>query len=69
MSTTTWAVVCDFDGTATEDDLADALSIRYLGYERWKLATDAYQAGAMSFVQLLRAMFEPMAVSPEEVRL
>ncbi len=63
-----WAVVCDFDGTATVDDLADALSIRYAGYGRWKRANDAFQSGRISFEQLLREIFEPIDASPEEVR-
>lgn len=62
------AVVCDFDGTATVDDLADALSIRHLGYDRWKAANDAFHAGEISFVELLRRIFEPVAATPEEVR-
>jgi 2-hydroxy-3-keto-5-methylthiopentenyl-1-phosphate phosphatase len=65
---TPWAVVCDFDGTATVDDTADALSIRYLGYERWKLANDRFHAGETSFEELLHAIFGPIAASPEEVR-
>ncbi len=68
MSATPWAVVCDFDGTANVDDIADALSIQYIGYERWKRANDAYQAGSISFERLLREIFEPIAASPEEVR-
>ena len=63
-----YAVVCDFDGTATVDDLADALSIRYLGLERWKEANDRFHAGAIPFEQLLREIFEPIAATPEEVR-
>ncbi len=68
MSGTRWAVVCDFDGTANIHDIADALSIHYLGYDRWKQANDAYQAGAIPFEQLLREIFEPISASPEEVR-
>jgi len=61
------AVVCDFDGTATVEDLADALSIQHLGYELWKEANDAFHAGDISFVELLRRIFEPVAATPEEV--
>ncbi len=63
-----WAVVCDFDGTATVEDVADALSIRFAGYERWKRANDAFQAGKISFARLLREIFEPVAATPEQVR-
>ncbi len=62
------AIVCDFDGTATLEDTADALSIAAIGYERWKRANDAYQAGAFPFEQLLREIFEPIGFGPEEVR-
>ncbi len=65
---TPWAVVCDFDGTANVHDIADALSIRYIGHDRWRRANDAYQAGAIPFEQLLREIFEPISASPEEVR-
>jgi 2-hydroxy-3-keto-5-methylthiopentenyl-1-phosphate phosphatase len=63
-----WAVVCDFDGTATVEDLADALSVAWIGRERWQRAGDAFQAGAISFEQLLREIFEPIAASAEEIR-
>ena len=61
MSATRWAVVCDFDGTATVDDIADALSIEYAGYDRWKRANDSFQAGQITFEQMLREIFEPIA--------
>jgi 2,3-diketo-5-methylthio-1-phosphopentane phosphatase len=60
--------VCDFDGTATVDDTADALSIEYIGYDRWKKANDAFQAGEIAFEALLREIFEPIGASPEAVR-
>ncbi len=62
------AVVCDFDGTATLDDLADALSIASIGRERWQRANDAFHRGAISFEQLLREIFEPITASVEEIR-
>jgi 2-hydroxy-3-keto-5-methylthiopentenyl-1-phosphate phosphatase len=63
-----WAVVCDFDGTATLDDLADALSIASIGRERWQRAEDAFQSGAIDFEGLLRAIFEPIVTTEEAVR-
>ena len=63
-----WAVVCDFDGTATLEDTADALSIAYIGRERWQAANDAFHAGEIDFLGLLRRIFEPIGASPEEVR-
>ena len=65
---TPWAVVCDFDGTATVEDTADALSIEYIGYDRWKKANDAFHAGEIAFEGLLREIFEPVAATPAEVR-
>jgi 2-hydroxy-3-keto-5-methylthiopentenyl-1-phosphate phosphatase len=65
---TPWAVVCDFDGTATMEDTADALSIRYIGYERWKRANELFHAGRISFEQLLQEIFAPISATPEEVR-
>ncbi len=62
------AVVCDFDGTATLDDLADALSIASIGRERWQRANDAYHRGTITFEQLLREIFEPITASAEEIR-
>ncbi len=62
-----WAVVCDFDGTATVEDTADALSIRYIGYRRWKEANDAFHGGELTFQDLLREIFEPIGASPDEV--
>lgn len=62
------AVVCDFDGTATVDDLADALSIASIGRERWQRANDAFHRGAITFEQLLREIFEPITASAEEIR-
>jgi 2-hydroxy-3-keto-5-methylthiopentenyl-1-phosphate phosphatase len=63
-----WAVVCDFDGTAILEDIADALSIEYAGYDRWKRASDDFQAGRIPFVQLLHDIFGPIDATPDEVR-
>ncbi len=63
-----WAVVCDFDGTATVDDIADALSVRFAGFERWERANEAFQEGRISFERLLREIFEPIVATPEQVR-
>lgn len=63
-----WAVVCDFDGTATLDDLADALSIAAIGRDKWQEIEDSYQAGKIDFVGLLRGIFEPIVTTPEAVR-
>lgn len=62
------AVVCDFDGTATLEDLADALSIWSIGRERWQRANDAFHAGTITFERLLREIFEPITASAGEIR-
>jgi len=63
-----WAVVCDFDGTATLEDLADGLSRTFASEERWRQAESEFQAGAISFEDLLRRIFEPIRATPEEIR-
>jgi 2-hydroxy-3-keto-5-methylthiopentenyl-1-phosphate phosphatase len=62
-----WAVVCDFDGTAIYEDIADALSKRYLGEERWQDINRRFERGDISFRDLLHELFEPIAASPEEI--
>ncbi len=68
MTRSRWAVVCDFDGTATMEDIADALSIEFAGHDRWKRANDEFHAARIPFEQLLREIFEPIAATPEQVR-
>lgn len=63
-----WAVVCDFDGTAILDDIADALSQRYLGLEQWRAINVRYERGEMSFRAFLHELFEPIAASRDEIR-
>jgi len=55
-----WAVVCDFDGTALTEDLGDAVSKHFAGYDTWRRAEDEYGEGAFSFGELLRRIFEPI---------
>jgi 2-hydroxy-3-keto-5-methylthiopentenyl-1-phosphate phosphatase len=63
-----WAVVCDFDGTAILDDIADALSQRYLGDDGWRDINRRYEHGELSFRELLHELFEPIAGTREEIR-
>lgn len=62
-----WAVVCDFDGTATTEDVGDQVSIRFAGRGAWRAAEDDYKAGAFGFGELLRRIFAPVTASPEEI--
>jgi 2-hydroxy-3-keto-5-methylthiopentenyl-1-phosphate phosphatase len=63
-----WAVVCDFDGTAIYADIADALSKQYLGDAQWAAVNARFEHGVISFRDLLHELFEPITASPEEIR-
>lgn len=62
-----WAVLCDFDGTAVMEDIGDRVAIRFAGHDLWRRECDAYKAGAFSFSELLRRIFEPITASAEEI--
>jgi len=62
-----WAVVCDFDGTATTEDIGDQISIRFAGHDHWRRAEDDYAAGAYPFGELLRRIFAPITATREEI--
>jgi 2-hydroxy-3-keto-5-methylthiopentenyl-1-phosphate phosphatase len=62
-----WAVVCDFDGTATVEDLGDQVSIRFAGLDHWTRAEDEYRDGRYAFGELLRRIFAPITATREEI--
>jgi 2-hydroxy-3-keto-5-methylthiopentenyl-1-phosphate phosphatase len=62
-----WAVVCDFDGTATVDDVGDLVSIRFAGRDAWQRAEDDYKTGAFTFGELLKRIFAPITATSEEI--
>lgn len=62
-----WAIVCDFDGTVTTEDLGDQVSIRFAGYRAWRAAEDAYKAGDFDFGGLITRIFEPITATPGEI--
>jgi 2-hydroxy-3-keto-5-methylthiopentenyl-1-phosphate phosphatase len=62
-----WAIVCDFDGTAIMGDIADALSLQYLGAERFAAVNAEYERGDITFRALLHRLFEPIAASGPEI--
>jgi 2-hydroxy-3-keto-5-methylthiopentenyl-1-phosphate phosphatase len=62
-----WAVVCDFDGTATTRDIGDAVAIRFAGEANWRAAEDSYAAGEITFAELLAAIFAPVRASRDEI--
>jgi 2-hydroxy-3-keto-5-methylthiopentenyl-1-phosphate phosphatase len=61
------AIVCDFDGTATVEDLGDVISKHFAGYDVWREAQNRYKAGEFPFDTLLRRIFEPIRVEREEL--
>jgi 2-hydroxy-3-keto-5-methylthiopentenyl-1-phosphate phosphatase len=62
-----WAVVCDFDGTATTHDIGDAVAIRFGGHAAWREAEDRYAAGELTFAELLAGIFAPVRASRAEI--
>ena len=62
-----WAVVCDFDGTATTEDIGDQVSQHFAGMEAWRRAEDEYRAGAYGFGTLIERIFAPITASREEI--
>jgi len=67
MTSRGWAVVCDFDGTATTEDIGDQVAIRFAGRDHWQAMEDAYAAGAYPFAELLRRIFAPITAGREEI--
>jgi 2-hydroxy-3-keto-5-methylthiopentenyl-1-phosphate phosphatase len=62
-----WAIVCDFDGTATTEDIGDRVAIRFAGYAAWRAAEDRFAAGELSFAELIQAIFAPVTASRDEI--
>lgn len=62
-----WAVLCDFDGTLTTEDIGDQVSIRFAGYDAWRKAEDEYAAGRFPFSELLVRIFAPITASQQEI--
>jgi 2-hydroxy-3-keto-5-methylthiopentenyl-1-phosphate phosphatase len=62
-----WAVVCDFDGTATTEDIGDRVAIHFAGYEAWRRAEDRFKAGELSFAELIEAIFARVTASRDEI--
>jgi 2-hydroxy-3-keto-5-methylthiopentenyl-1-phosphate phosphatase len=62
-----WAVVCDFDGTATTEDIGDRVSIAFAGQDTWRAAEEEFARGGMPFRVLLDRIFAPIRASREEL--
>jgi len=67
MSGRGWAVVCDFDGTATTEDVGDQVAIHFAGQAHTQAEEDRYRQGAFVFSELLRRIFRPITATPEEI--
>jgi 2-hydroxy-3-keto-5-methylthiopentenyl-1-phosphate phosphatase len=62
-----WAVVCDFDGTATTEDIGDQVVLRFARAGHYEAQEAIYAAGGIPFSGLLTRIFEGVAAGPEEV--
>jgi 2-hydroxy-3-keto-5-methylthiopentenyl-1-phosphate phosphatase len=62
-----WAIVCDFDGTALTEDLGDHVAFRFAGEDHYRAAERAYRAGGHSFGALLSRIFAPITAPRDEI--
>ncbi|MBI5068485.1 MAG: HAD-IB family phosphatase [Deltaproteobacteria bacterium] len=62
-----WAVVCDFDGTATTEDVGDQVAVHFAGEAHYLAEEDRYREGAFVFSELLRRIFRPITATREEI--
>lgn len=62
-----WAVVCDFDGTATTEDIGDQVVLRFASDGHYEAQEALYQTGAIPFSGLLTRIFEGITAGPDEV--
>jgi 2-hydroxy-3-keto-5-methylthiopentenyl-1-phosphate phosphatase len=62
-----WAVVCDFDGTATTEDIGDQVVLRFAPEGHYAAQEERYAAGEFPFSGLLTRIFEGIQAGPDEV--
>lgn len=62
-----WAVVCDFDGTATTEDIGDQVVLRFAAEGHYEAEEARYRAGEFPFSGLLTRIFEGIEAGPEAV--
>lgn len=62
-----WAIVCDFDGTATTEDIGDQVVLRFAAEGHYEAQEALYRAGAFPFSGLLKRIFEGIEAGPGEV--
>ncbi|HSM92294.1 MAG TPA: HAD-IB family phosphatase [Anaeromyxobacteraceae bacterium] len=62
-----WAVVCDFDGTATTEDIGEQVVLRFADEREYDRHEALFAAGAIPFSGLLTRVFEGIEAGPEEV--
>jgi 2-hydroxy-3-keto-5-methylthiopentenyl-1-phosphate phosphatase len=64
---TPWAIVCDFDGTATTEDIGDQVVLRFGPAGHYEAQEERYAAGEFPFSGLLTRIFEGIRAGPDEV--
>jgi len=62
-----WAVVCDFDGTATTEDIGDQVVLRFAAEGHYAAQEAVYATGTIPFSGLLTRIFEGIEAGPGEV--
>ena len=62
-----WAIVCDFDGTATTEDIGDQVVLRFARDGHYEAQEEGYQRGDFPFSGLLTRIFEGIEAGPGEV--
>jgi 2-hydroxy-3-keto-5-methylthiopentenyl-1-phosphate phosphatase len=62
-----WAVVCDFDGTATTEDIGDQVVLRFAAEGHYEAQEALYRQGEFPFSVLLSRIFGGISAGAEEV--
>jgi 2-hydroxy-3-keto-5-methylthiopentenyl-1-phosphate phosphatase len=62
-----WAIVCDFDGTATTEDIGDQVVLRFARAGHYEAQEEAYHRQGLPFSWLLTRIFEGIEAGPDEV--
>jgi 2-hydroxy-3-keto-5-methylthiopentenyl-1-phosphate phosphatase len=62
-----WAIVCDFDGTATTADIGDQVVLRFAAPGHYEAQEALYRRGDFPFSGLLTRIFGGITAGPAEV--
>ena len=63
-----FAVVCDFDGTATLLDIGDEVSRHFGGARQWEEASARFRRGELDTRGIIEAIYQHVVAPEEEVR-